>query len=626
MKLNLGTNIKQKLTINAVLVAAGMVLMLLLQIHSNAKNSTYSLAIQQLENFSSSTHQLRVYEKRFLAEKDLAIVDEFNQLSDNKIAMLVQFKQTAEQESLPTASVQKFSNALSDYKTQFNTLVAMQQNIGLHPKDGLYGELRGAVHNIETLLKEQDNYQLLADMLQLRRSEKDFMLRYDIKYLDRFNSGIDTLKANIEDSYIDYETQSKLQGFLAEYKGKFANLVNEEQTKGLDGNSGIRGELAAAVTMLDQGQMEMEVAISESISEAKTKTQLIGFIVFAIIISIVLASTFVTSRKVLTPIKEISDSITLVREHNDLTTDLVFDGADEVSDMGRQFNSLIADFRELINKVVDAVQSLDNATVTLVNNSQENQDSLDLQLRETESVAAAVTQMGATIKEIASNTEDAAAKAQSSNDNAERGYVQVNMTIESIKDLSDNLATAVQDVTELAEESKNVGSVLDVIRGIAEQTNLLALNAAIEAARAGEHGRGFAVVADEVRTLAMRTQESTKEIENIISSLQGRIGSIVSVIDQCQEQGTTSTTRAAEAGDKLNSITADVKVIMDMNTQIATAIEQQSAVAEEVNENVVAIRDVADSSFNRAKDNAASSSQISEQAQILRSFIDKYKV
>ena len=294
--------------------------------------------------------------------------------------------------------------------------------------------------------------------------------------------------------------------------------------------------------------------------------------------------------------------------------------------MGRQFNILIAQFRELINKVISAVQALYDATITLVNNSRENQDSLDLQLKETESVAAAVTQMGATIKEIVSNTEDAAAKALSSNDNAEQGYTQVNLTIDSIKSLSDNLAKAVEDVTELAEESKNVGSVLDVIRGIAEQTNLLALNAAIEAARAGEHGRGFAVVADEVRTLAMRTQESTKEIENIISSLQGRIGSIVSVIDQCQDQGNTSTERAAEAGEKLNSITADVKVIMDMNTQIATAIEQQSKVAEEVNMNVVAIRDVADNSFKRAKDNAESSSLISNQAQILRSFIDKYKV
>ena len=294
--------------------------------------------------------------------------------------------------------------------------------------------------------------------------------------------------------------------------------------------------------------------------------------------------------------------------------------------MGRQFNSLISDFRELILRVNNAVKTLDEATRSLVSNSTDNQTSLDIQLRETESVAAAVTEMGATIKEIVSNTEDAASKALSSNENAEQGSIQVNMTIDSIRFLSDKLDTAVSDVNALAEESKNVGSVLDVIRGIAEQTNLLALNAAIEAARAGEHGRGFAVVADEVRTLAMRTQESTKEIENIVTSLQSRIGGIVSVIDQCQEQGSTSTQRAGEAGEKLVSITQDVKSIMDMNTQIATAIEQQSKVAEEVNQNVVAIRDVADSSFQRAKENATSSEDISKQAVILHSFIDKYKV
>ena len=626
MKFSLGTNIKQKLIINAALVAVGMVFMLLLLIYSNSKNMSYTQALQLLETFNTDTYKLKSDAQAFLATKDLTDVENFNQLVEKETQQIAKFKKVLQEQSFPTKGLDSFQAALTRYNNSFNLVVELQKKIGLNPKDGLYGDLRGAVHNIETLLSEQNNYLLLTDMLQLRRAEKDFMLRFDLKYLDKFNDGVDTLSSNIRMSDIDPATQSTLQSYLSDYKKKFRTLVDAETEKGLDAQSGVRAELEKSVNDLKSAMATMSNQINDAIVSAQTKTQIAGFVLFAGLTIVVLASTYVTSTKVLTPIKEISSSISLVREENDLTTDLTFDGSDEVSAMGRQFNDLIKEFRELINKVISAVQALDSATNSLVNNSRHNQDSLDLQLKETESVAAAVTEMGATIKEIVSNTEDAAAKALSSNDNAEQGYTQVNLTIDSIKQLSDNLAIAVQDVTELAEESKNVGSVLDVIRGIAEQTNLLALNAAIEAARAGEHGRGFAVVADEVRTLAMRTQESTKEIENIISSLQGRIGSIVNVIDQCQEQGNNSTQRAAEAGDKLNSITADVKVIMDMNTQIATAIEQQSKAAEEVNQNVVAIRDVADNSFQRAKDNAKSSTQISDQAQILRSFIEKYKV
>ncbi len=626
MKFSLGTNIKQKLIINAALVATGMIFMLLLLLYSNSKNATYSKAEKSLESFQTETFRLKVLEQEFLSTKSLDTSERYNALAELQKQKLQKFKQTLSKENLPIKDVNSFLVSLEQYQDTFNKVVDVQKRIGLNPKDGLYGDLRSAVHDIETLLKEQNNYKLLTDMLQLRRAEKDFMLRFDLKYLDKFNDGIATLKNNVSGSDLSNDVKNNIYSLANTYQTKFTTLVQTEQKKGLSRDSGIRATLTESVSGLDTQLNTMAKNINVAIVAMQTQTKFIGFGLFVILTIIVLASTYVTSKKVLSPIKEISSVITRVREQSDLTNNLDFPGNDEVSEMGRQFNILIAQFRELINKVISAVQALDDATITLVNNSRENQDSLDLQLKETESVAAAVTQMGATIKEIVSNTEDAAAKALSSNDNAEQGYTQVNLTIDSIKNLSDNLAKAVEDVTELAEESKNVGSVLDVIRGIAEQTNLLALNAAIEAARAGEHGRGFAVVADEVRTLAMRTQESTKEIENIISSLQGRIGSIVSVIDQCQDQGNTSTERAAEAGEKLNSITADVKVIMDMNTQIATAIEQQSKVAEEVNMNVVAIRDVADNSFKRAKDNAESSSLISNQAQILRSFIDKYKV
>ncbi len=234
--------------------------------------------------------------------------------------------------------------------------------------------------------------------------------------------------------------------------------------------------------------------------------------------------------------------------------------------------------------------------------------------------------MQATIQDISHNTEAAAKKAESTNLSAQQGRSEVDSTVKHIRALSDSLGNASNVVSQLEKDGETIGSVLDVIRGIADQTNLLALNAAIEAARAGEYGRGFAVVADEVRSLAKRTQESTSEIEGIISTLQQRTQEVVSIMHKCRSQGDESASQAIKAGELLGAITEDVQTIMEMSSQIAVAIDEQSQVASEVNKNVVRIRDIAQDATEHAANNAQTSEEVSEQARVLFTAIDKFKV
>ncbi len=234
--------------------------------------------------------------------------------------------------------------------------------------------------------------------------------------------------------------------------------------------------------------------------------------------------------------------------------------------------------------------------------------------------------MVATVDKIANNTTEAANKAQATHYNAEKGKSGIDTTIIHIEQLSAKLLASEDVVNELAKDSDTIGSVLDVIRGIAEQTNLLALNAAIEAARAGEQGRGFAVVADEVRTLASRTQDSTQEIETIISSLQARTKQIVTHMADCRIQGQNSAAQASSAGQMLEEITTDVSKIMDMNTAIAYSIKEQSSVAAEVNQSVLMIRDVAGQSGKSATENKQTSEELSLQANILNKEVNSFSV
>ena len=383
---------------------------------------------------------------------------------------------------------------------------------------------------------------------------------------------------------------------------------------GLTPEIGMRGETLQVVNNTENLLAEMVSKAEREIVDAINATAYWALVIAGGVALLICLFIFFSSRTILIPIENIGMRISQIRRTNDLTLRIDEKGHDELCEMSVHIDSLLGDFQHLVARVNKSLRTLNHVSVELESNINSTQKNTDLQLNETDLVATAVTEMGATIEEIAKNTEHAAGQSNKATYNAKSGFEEVLKTTENINELSAKLNDARSVVDELEGDMYSIGSVLDVIRGIAEQTNLLALNAAIEAARAGEQGRGFAVVADEVRSLAMRTQESTQEIEQIIRTLQGRTNTVVDLMGQCSKKGDSSAEQAANTGDLLQKITMDVDEISDLSTQIATAIEEQSVVAGEVNQNIVRIRDMANVANNNADDISHFSADVSKQS------------
>lgn len=330
---------------------------------------------------------------------------------------------------------------------------------------------------------------------------------------------------------------------------------------------------------------------------------------------------------VLNRVKETGDLISHLSDGNgDLTQRLPVPNNDELSKLCIAVNDFIGQLQGMVGSIVSDVSTLTDESTQLNQYASDLSINADTQRMETTQVATAMNQMTATVQEVSRNASSAAEAAQNADNETGSGKAIVSETIDSIESLASNIHNASDVINELEENSENIGGVLDVIRGIAEQTNLLALNAAIEAARAGEQGRGFAVVADEVRTLASRTQASTEEIQQMIEKLQTGSRHAVTVMEQSSEKAQQCVHQAASAGSSLENITSAVSTINEMNTQIATAAEQQSAVAEEINKNVDTINSISDDAATGAQKTAQSSNSLSNLALHLQDLTGQFKL
>ncbi|WP_078119005.1 methyl-accepting chemotaxis protein [Thiosocius teredinicola] len=317
----------------------------------------------------------------------------------------------------------------------------------------------------------------------------------------------------------------------------------------------------------------------------------------------------------------------------DLSTKLALKGVDtdgktnnEIYRLARQVQMMVDSLGDLITGISASTQALSNASQRVAQVAFQTNDGVKNQQVETDQVATAINELVATVQEVARNAASAAEETKQADQKAGHGASVVRSVAAAIESLASEVEQSAQVIGRVERESENIGTVLEVIRGIAEQTNLLALNAAIEAARAGEQGRGFAVVADEVRNLAQRTQQSTTEIDEMIQRLQASSKEAVAAMEAGRSKATDSVTRAGEAGENLTEIAKSTSAITGVTVQIASAAEEQTSVAEEINRSVIRIRDVANDTASGADEMRGATDELQSVAEQLQSAVGRFRV
>ena len=482
----------------------------------------------------------------------------------------------------------------------------------------LVGQLRGLASGFASGRPIDDATRSFARALLKQEAQTRQELEQSLKLLRREEPELtDTIEAPIRAAITGMESfRQALDDAMDPVRRASVNL----------GGLGDNGNAVVAKFYAAQEQLQESLRNRlQTRYEAKTQERnfIIGlFIVVGLLLLYAFGGIYQAMRRAIDELQVVTAQIA----QGDLTSRVEVRSRDEIGDVGNSLNAMVAAFSTSLSHVERSSHSVSDAAQRLGESMSQARQSMQSQQAETDQVATAIHEMTASVADVAQNTEGAATAAQQASEASTTGLAIMRQTHETITALASEVELSAEKVQALAVHSDEIGGVIEVIRTIADQTNLLALNAAIEAARAGEQGRGFAVVADEVRTLASRTQKSTEEIRRIIQQLQHATQQAVAQMTTGQERARECIGAAAQASGSIGQINEAVDGIVGMNTQIASAAVQQHSVSEDINRNVLEIRNSSAVLMQGVDDNARTADELTHLASELRAVVGRFRV
>ncbi len=541
-----------------------------------------------------TNHKTSIEQQKFLAEK----VDILEEKADDTVMLLLDLAD----HDLADTDLQRAISLSEHLENQFNSIVSSAF------------EYRDILDESTAQLIESE---LARSVDDAKNSVEDIMVELNIH-------GVEDIAEEVSSAFTEIQALLAKNSGIIVHKSKQLN-ANKQAAAMLKKEEKIAKQvnkvLDKQIELANQTTIKTSQLVEDSVSRGTSQTY--GIMIISVIIAAGIA--IATRNSIIRPLARVNEMLNIVAS-GDLSMKLDESGKDEFAQLSRNCNLLIDSLRNLIESIVNRSAQLAAAAEQTSAVTAQSTTAIEEQRNQVEQAASATTEMSSTSQSVLSSANDALGEIKHADDEAERVKGISARNRQTIELLASEVDSAAQVINQLQQDSASIGGILDVIRGIAEQTNLLALNAAIEAARAGEQGRGFAVVADEVRTLASRTQESTSEIQTMIEALQTGAGKAVTVMDAGKSKASDCVNQSEEADQALEVITHAVHEAFDRSTQIATAAEEQSVVAHEISENLESIVTIAEQTTAGSQQTAMSSSEVARLAEELQQSVQEFKL